>query len=110
MITKSILIIMTEEPINILESIKQGLQDIVVPEMREIKSDIRRLDDKIESARNELKAEIHRLDDKMGSGFARLDDKIDNLGKRIDSMDRRLDEAFSVRQRLAALEARMASR
>lgn len=65
MITKSILIIMTEEPINILESIKQGLQDIVVPEMREIKSDIRRLDDKIESARNELKAEIHRLDDKM---------------------------------------------
>ena len=57
-----------------------------------------------------MKAEIHRLDDKMGSGFARLDDKIDNLGKRIDSMDRRLDEAFSVRERLAALEARMASR
>ena len=90
---------MTEESRNILESIKQGLQDIVVPEMREIKSEIRRLDDKIESSRNELKAEIHRLDD-----------KIDNLGKRMDSMDRRLDEAFSVRERLAALEARMASR
>ena len=41
MIAKSILIIMTEESINILESIKQGLHDIVVPEMREIKSEIR---------------------------------------------------------------------
>ena len=87
---------MTEESRNILESIKQGLQDIVVPEMREIKSEIRRLEDKIESSRNELKAEIHRLGD--------------NIGKRMDSMDRHLDEAFNVRERLAVLEARVASR
>ncbi len=72
---------MTEESKNILESMKQSLQDIVVPEMREIKSEIRR-----------------------------LDDKMDNIGKRMDSMDRRLDEAFNVRERLAVLEARVASR
>ena len=72
---------MTEESKNILESMKQSLQDIVVPEMREIKSEIRR-----------------------------LDDKMDNIGKRMDSMDRHLDEAFNVRERLAVLEARVASR
>lgn len=98
---------MIEESKNILESIKQGLQDIVVSEVREIKSEIRHLDDKmdngfarldgkIDSLRNELKAEIHRLGD--------------NVGKRMDSMDRHLDEAFNVRERLAVLEARVASR
>ena len=77
-----------------IETIQKILQETVAPgisrleielagvkaDVRSLQSEIRRLDDKIDSVRSELKAEIHRLDDKLTT-------------------------ALEIRERLAALEA-----
>ena len=82
-----------------LEAIQKILQETVAPgisrleievagvkaDVRSLQSEIRRLDDKIDSVRGELKAEIHHLDDK-------------------------LTMALEIRERLAALEAKVAAR
>ena len=81
--------------------VKKIIQELIVPELREIKLEIRgvtveikRLDEKIDSLRNEMHSELRRLDEKIDSGFARLDDKI--------------DMAMKFRDRIAALEAQVA--
>ena len=81
-----------------LEAIQKILQETVAPgisrleielagvkaDVRSLQSEIRRLDDKIDSVRGELKAEIHHLDDKLTT-------------------------ALEIRERLAALEAKVAA-
>ena len=81
-----------------LEAIQKILQETVAPgisrleielagvkaDVRSLQSEIRRLDDKIESVRGEIKAEIHHLDDKLTT-------------------------ALEIRERLAALEAKVAA-
>ena len=81
-----------------LEAIQKILQETVAPgisrleielagvkaDVRSLQSEIRRLDDKIDSVRGELKAEIHLLDDKLTT-------------------------ALEIRERLAALEAKVAA-
>lgn len=68
----------------VYEEVKQALQDIVAPELRSIQVEIRRLDDKIDSIRNEIGTEIRRLDEKI-------------------------DIAIQIRERLATLEAKVAT-
>ncbi|MCK4487695.1 MAG: hypothetical protein KAU38_13170 [Desulfobacterales bacterium] len=68
----------------VYEEVEQALQDIVAPELRSIQVEIRRLDDKIDSIRNEIGTEIRRLDEKI-------------------------DIAIQIRERLATLEAKVAT-
>ncbi len=77
-----------------IETIQKILQETIAPgisrlenelagvkvDVSSLQSEIRRLNDKIDSVRGELKAEIHRLDDKLTT-------------------------ALEIRERLAALEA-----
>ena len=81
-----------------METIQKILQETVAPGISDIRErlvrvevEIKRLDDKIDSFRNETASEFRRLDN------------------RIDSLDRRLDESTSIRERLAALEAKVAA-
>ena len=81
-----------------LEAIQKILQETVAPgisrleielagvkaDVRSLQSEIRRLDDKIDSVRGELKVEIHHVDDKLTT-------------------------ALEIRERLAALEAKVAA-
>ncbi|MDA8150600.1 MAG: hypothetical protein M0041_05665 [Nitrospiraceae bacterium] len=74
-----------------LEAIQKILQETVAPgisDLRErltrVEVEIKRLDDKIDSVRGELKVEIHHLDDKLTT-------------------------ALEIRERLAALEAKVAA-
>ena len=98
---------------NIYEAVKQAIQDIVAPSLRAIEG-------QIEATRVELRSEIRRLDDKIDSGFHRLDDKIEGLDKRIDSLrgefssrfeslEREVSTAINIHERLAAVEAKLAS-
>lgn len=71
------------------ENIKKIIQELVVPELQEIKSDIkelkvevRRLDEKMDSLRNEMHSEIRRVDEK-------------------------LETAMNLRERLVVLEAKV---
>ncbi len=68
----------------VYEEVKQALQDIVAPELRSIQVEIRRLDDKIDSIRSEIGTKIRRLDEKI-------------------------DIAIQIRERLATLEAKVAT-
>jgi len=61
---------------------------------------IGRLDDKIDSNMARMEEKIGRLDEKLSTQIARLDDKLTFTNKR-------LDEALEIRERLAALEAKV---
>src|SRR3972149_2106578 len=97
-----------------IATIQKILEGIIVPEMQAVKdrlasiegelkslrSEIRRLDDKTDAVRNELKADIGRLDEKLTAQVARLD-------KKLTFTNKRLDEALEIPERLAALEAKV---
>lgn len=58
--------------VNVYATLKQVLQDFIAPqlealrgEISSLRSEIRRLDEKIDSVRNDLKANIARLDEKL---------------------------------------------
>ncbi len=53
----------------IYEQVRQALQDVVAPEIKELRAGIRRLDEKIDSRHNEVLSEIKRLDEKIELGF-----------------------------------------
>ena len=81
-----------------METIQKILQETVAPGISDIRErlarvevEVKRLDDKVDSFRNETASEFRRLDN------------------RIDSLDRRLDESTSIRERLAALEAKVSA-
>jgi len=73
---------------NVYEQVKQALQDVVAPEIRELKIEIKRLDEKIDSGLQGIRAEMH-------SEFKRLDEKI--------------ELTLEFRERFAALETKVAA-
>ena len=91
---------MVKEPMSV--DVKQAIQELIVPDLREIKSDVKG-----------LQIEIKRLDEKIDAQGARFDDKISSLRNEMLSEFRRLDEKIDltvhVRERLVSLEARMAA-
>ncbi|MEW6556202.1 MAG: hypothetical protein AB1349_02480 [Elusimicrobiota bacterium] len=76
-------------------NVKRLLQELVVPELQEIKADIR-----------EIKVEIRRLDEKIDSGLARLDVEMHSDFKRLDE---KIEINLEFRDRFAALEAKVAA-
>jgi hypothetical protein len=67
---------------DVVQSVRQLLQDFIAPELRELKSDVKQVDDKIDSKANSLEAKIDtetkRLEDKIVSEVGRLEDKVDS--------------------------------
>jgi predicted nucleic acid-binding Zn-ribbon protein len=108
-----------------IEAIQKILQETIAPsvsrievelagvkaDIRSLQSEIRRLDDKIDNG-------LARLDSKIDNGLARLDSKIESLrnemingfarhDERMDHLEDKLTTALEIRERLAALEAKM---
>lgn len=69
---------------SVYEQVKQALQDVVAPELKALQVEIK-------SLRSEMTTEIKRLDSK------------------IDSLEDKIDVAIQIRERLAALEAKLAA-
>jgi len=67
---------------DVVQSVRQLLQDFIAPELRELKSDLKQVDAKIDSESSSLKAKIDsetkRLEDKVVSEVGRLEDKVDS--------------------------------
>ena len=67
---------------DVVQSVRQLLQDFIAPELRELKSDLKQVDGKIDSESSILKAKIdsetERLEDKIVSEVGRLEDKMDS--------------------------------
>ena len=108
----------------VYDQLKKALQDIIAPELHEIRGDIRALDQKLSGDVRSLDQKIGGLSQKIDGVDARLTVKIESLrtetvsmkgellaeirrvDNRIDAMDRDLRTAIDIRERLAALEAR----
>jgi cell division septum initiation protein DivIVA len=80
----------------VYDQIKKAFQDIVAPEIKAVQVEVKRLDERIGSVRNE----IGSLRNEMMSEFKRVD-------SRIDALAAELKTAIDIRERLAALEAKI---
>lgn len=78
---------------DVVQSVRQLLQDFIAPELRELKSDVKRVDGKIDLMTENLGAKIDsktsgleakidsetkRLEDRIVSEVGRLEDKVDS--------------------------------
>jgi len=104
--------------------LKKLLQEIVLPEFHEIKAELRvitteikRLDEKIESVRNEFGEKFKRLNEKIDVEIRRLDQRIDSVGQRIEGVEREIRAtrqefklAIDIHERLAAVEAKISNK
>lgn len=87
---------------NTYDTVKQAFQDLIAPQLAEIKGEIN-------GSRIEMRTEIRRLDEKIDSLRAELSLTRQHLDEKVSMLSRRLDEALEVRERLAALEAKLAA-
>ncbi|HVI10950.1 MAG TPA: hypothetical protein VND65_21880 [Candidatus Binatia bacterium] len=102
---------------DVVQSVRQLLQDFIAPELRELKSDVKALDTKVSSevkaVESKLSAEIKGVDSrlsshikllesKMDSGFAELRSLIENRNLRAE-LDSTRDIA-DLRERVTRLE------
>jgi hypothetical protein len=102
----------------VYDQIKKAFQDIVAPELHALRGDIRvvdqkiialdqKFDQKIDAVDSRLTIRIDALAAQIASSKAELLSEIRRVDIRIDSVDRELRTAIDVRERLAALEARL---
>jgi hypothetical protein len=98
---------------DVVQSVRQLLQDFIAPELREINSDVKRLDskidsetsrleDKIDSRSHELSTDIKRVESKMDSGFAQLRSMLENANLRAELETTR--DIANLRERVTRLE------
>jgi chromosome segregation ATPase len=109
----------------VYDQIKKAFQDIVAPELHALRGDLRVVDQRIIALDQKLEQKIDAVDSRltiriealaaqitsfraeMASLKAELLSEIRRVDNRIDSVDRELRTAIDVRERLAALEARL---
>jgi hypothetical protein len=102
----------------VYDQIKKAFQDIVAPELHALRGEIRvldqkiialdqKFDQKIDGVDSRLTIRIDALAAQIASSKAELLSEIRRVDNRIDSVDRELRTAINVRERLAALEARL---
>ena len=115
--------------------IKQAIQELIVPDLRDIKSEVKGLQTEIKRLEEKIDLQSARLDEKIDTQGAKLDNKIEALGVRLDEkidaqgarvddkisslrnemlsefrrLDEKIDLTVHVRERLVSLEARMAA-
>jgi len=114
------------------DTIKQANQDVIAPQLQELKGDMAGLRGEIEGLRGEMRQMEKRVDERMGSLEKRIEEGLGGLERRmgeglgglekrmeegfaavrveIAHTHRRLDDVLDIRERLAALEARFAPR
>jgi hypothetical protein len=99
---------------DVVQSVRQLLQDFIAPELRELKSDVKQLDNKldletksikvkIDSETSQLRSDFKRLEDKMDSGFTQMRTLLDNAYLRSELEATR--DISNLRERVTRLEA-----
>jgi len=91
---------------DVVESVRKLLQDFVAPELRELKTELKsetkRLEDKIDSQSHRFSTDFKRLEDKMDTGFAQLRSLIENQNLRAELEAAR--DIANLRERVTRLE------
>lgn len=96
------------------ETVKQAIQDVIAPQLQELKGEIAGLRGEIKGEiaglRGELKGEIAGLRGEMRQIEKRMEEGFGALRSEIAITNKRIDEALNIRERLAALEAALSHR
>jgi hypothetical protein len=103
------------------ETIKQAFQDIIAPQLERIngeiaglKTQIHSLEKRTEEGFISVRHEMGSLEKRMEEGFASLRNEMDSLrGEMRQGLaysNKRVDEVLEIRERLAVLEAKLATR
>ena len=91
---------------DVVQSVRQLLQDFIAPELRELKSDVKQVDAKIDveskSLRAKMDSDFKRLEDKVDSGFAQMRTLLDNAYLRSELEATR--DISNLRERVTRLE------
>ena len=81
---------------DVVQSVRQLLQDFIAPELRELKSDVKQVDAKIDSVSDGLNTKIDsetkRLEDKIASEVGRLEGKIVS---EVGRLEHKVDSGFA---------------
>jgi hypothetical protein len=96
----------------IYDTVRQAIQDVVVPKLQELSGDIAGLRGEIVGLPGEIRQTEKRTENglsairnEMNVQFAALDEK---AIQRLDHTNKRLEDGPEIRERLAVLEARVA--
>ena len=87
------------------EKVPGWLERVLLPQIRELKGDLKALDAKMDAEFRVVHSELGSLDQKLSQRIESLDQK---LSQRIDGTNRRLDDSdkkLDMVQRVAVLEA-----
>ena len=96
---------------DVVQSVRQLLQDFIAPELRGLKSDVKQVDAKIDLESKNLRAKMdsdfRRLEDKMDSGFAQMRTLLENAYLRSELEATR--DISNLRERVTRLEVERGS-
>jgi hypothetical protein len=92
-------------PMGVYDQIKTAFPDIIAPELRALRGDLRLLDEKIDGLDQKIDAVDARLTGKIDAVRNERIAEIRRVDTRIEGVDRELRTAIDIRERLAALEA-----
>ena len=104
---------------DVVQSVRQLLQDFIAPELRELKSDVKQVDSKIDlevksikskidSETSQITTDFKRFEDKMDSGFAQMRTLLENAYLRSELEATR--DISNLRERVTRLEVERGSR
>ncbi len=97
---------------DVVQSVRQLLQDFIAPELRELKSDVKQVDAKIDfetkTIKDRMDSDFKRLEDKVDSGFAQMRTLLENAYLRSELEATR--DISNLRERVTRLEVERSSR
>lgn len=106
---------------NVVESVRDVVQDLLVPELKAVKVSLDSINIQMDSLRTEMKLRDEKMEQLVRSGDLRLEELIRSSDLRLEelvrhgderneaatrSLSQKLDDSVEVRERLASLEAR----
>ncbi len=95
---------------NMVESFRDVVQDLLVPELKAVKVSVESLSHQMDSLRIEMKLRDEKMEQLIKAGDARLEQMIQHGDERneraVQALCEKLDFAIDIRERLATLEAR----
>ena len=75
-------------------AIRKVIQELIVPDLQRLISKVEILDERLTSVRTELKSDINRLENKIEDNEEKIDIKISALSEKVDLMNKFNDKLF----------------
>ena len=92
---------------SVYDQIKQALQDIIAPQLAEMRGELKaglvELRGEVKELRGEFKTDLAEL----GGEIKALQSEVRHLDEKIDALSEKVDVTIELRERLAALEAKV---